>query len=145
MFLDSDKKSSNLRCSSMTRFGHKLNYVINTFVKHTHGHDLAQGIAKCHLSLVETYPWSKFWKIEPDLLSRIFILFRIHVWLRCSIPRGCFCNKLCESAGAGSCTLESVVSIINWYWKQEQSWQKWTGFCTPQIAVFLCCGKLQCV
>ena len=39
MFLDSDI-SSNLRCSSMTRFGHKLNYVINTFVKHTPGHCL---------------------------------------------------------------------------------------------------------
>ena len=36
MFQDSDI-SSNLRCSSMTRFRHKLNYVINTFVKHTPG------------------------------------------------------------------------------------------------------------
>ena len=34
MFYDSDI-SSNLRCSSMTRFGHKLNNVINTFVKRT--------------------------------------------------------------------------------------------------------------
>ena len=31
------KVSEALRCSSMTRFGHKLNYVINTFVKHTPG------------------------------------------------------------------------------------------------------------
>ena len=41
MFLDSDI-SSNLRCSSMTRFGHKLNYVINTFVKHTPDDDVGR-------------------------------------------------------------------------------------------------------
>ena len=54
----------------------------------------------------------KILKIEHDLLSRISIRFRIQVWLGCSIPRGCFYDKLCGKAGAW-CTLESVDSIIN--------------------------------
>ena len=32
----------------MTRFGHKLNYVINTFVKHTPGVDFTKGFKTWH-------------------------------------------------------------------------------------------------
>ena len=37
-------------------------------ILHTHWQDLAQGIAKCHLLLVEALPRSKFGKSEPGLI-----------------------------------------------------------------------------
>ena len=55
----------------------------------------------------------KILKNRRVFLSRISIRFRIHVWLGCSIPRGCFYDKLCGNAGTVSCTLAPVDSIIN--------------------------------
>ena len=35
----------------------------------------------------------KILKNRRDLLSRISIRFRMHIWFGCSIPRGCFYDK----------------------------------------------------
>ena len=40
----------------MTRFGHKLNYVINTFVKHTPAHSIYRACGK----LLSVYVFSSF-------------------------------------------------------------------------------------
>ena len=69
-------------------------------------------------------------------MSRISIRFCIHVWLECSIPTGCFYDKLCGITGAGSCTLESVDSIINWYWKKSNHGQNESAFALPQSPHF---------
>ena len=52
----------------MTRFGHKLNYVINTFVKHTPGVDFTKGFKI----------WHKFSIEIRFMLISIIVLFIAH-------------------------------------------------------------------
>ena len=52
----------------MTRFGHKLNYVINAFVKHTPGVDFTKGFKT----------WHKFSTEIRFMLIPIIVLFIAH-------------------------------------------------------------------
>ena len=55
----------------MTRFGHKLNYVINTFVKHIPGVDFTKGFKT----------WHKFSTEIRFMLIPIIVLFIAHEFI----------------------------------------------------------------
>ena len=55
----------------MTRFGHKLNYVIKTFVKHTPGVDFTKGFKT----------WHKFSTDIRFMLIPIIVLFIVHEFI----------------------------------------------------------------
>ena len=55
----------------MTRFGHKLNYGINTFVKHTPGVDFTKGFKT----------WHKFSTEIRFMLIPIIVLFIAHEFI----------------------------------------------------------------
>ena len=55
----------------MTRFGHKLNYVINTFVKHTPGLDFTKGFKS----------WHNFSTEIRFMLIPIIVLFIAHEFI----------------------------------------------------------------
>ena len=55
----------------MTRFGHKLNYVINTFVKHTPGVGFTKGFKT----------WYKFSTDIRFMLIPIIVLFIAHEFI----------------------------------------------------------------
>ena len=55
----------------MTRFGYKLNYVINTFVKHTPGVDFTKGFKT----------WHKFITEIRFMLIPIIVLFIAHAFI----------------------------------------------------------------